>query len=455
MIIHADTLYRIYNCPDVHSKVSFSTCVRHWCFCVCSRIRETPDDGAAHLARILDEAWGESGIRCHVMQLLAEDDTNNKERKTVYQIAGLVMGLIKVTFFSGTDIFEERETVLAAIQRLGADLADIVALIWIEEKEVRPSKDYFWWKNYNLAVRRPCAILERAKLLPPEQEIAFDEPAPEPTRLFSRQRAAFDELRLLILAKRSGLKAGGIAPSFHALLLGPSGSGKSYVVQAVAQIEAMGFYEINVSSWMPSGSRAQKSTPERLAAFVDSNARGIIFLDEVCKLHPRSCQTSDWTRYLVDELMGLLDGRVSHWEGWTAVLAEKLKRHFFLVLAGAFQQAYEDAFPAHQLLGGTWDNHSIKEGFLENNWLPTELLNRVSSHLIEVLAPDSGDIIARLESVRSGLGLPEDPTGIEVAAKEIMEAQKGIRGIEEYLISEWFKTQNKRSNQADADDIPF
>jgi hypothetical protein len=365
------------------------------------------------------------------------------------------MGLIKVTFFSGTDIFEERETVLAAIQKLGADLADIVALIWIEEKEIRPSKDHFWWMNYNLAVRRPCAILERAKLLPREQEIAFDEPAPEPTWLFSRQRAAFDELRLLILAKRSGLKAGGIAPSFHALLLGPSGSGKSYVVQAVAQIEAMGFYEINVSSWMPSGSRAQKSTPERLAAFVDSNARGIIFLDEVDKLHPKSNQTSDWTRYLVDELMGLLDGRVSHWEGWTAVLAEKLKRHFFLVLAGAWQQAYDDAFRAHQLLGGTWDNLSIREGFLENNLLPTELLNRVSSHLIEVLAPDSGDLIARLESVRSGLGLPEDPNGIEVAAKEIMEAQKGIRGIEEYLISQWFKTQTNRSNPEDADDIPF
>ena len=455
MTIHADAYYRTYNCPDDVSKVSFSTCVRHWAFCVCTRVRETPEDECAHLGRILDEAWTESGIRCHVMQLLAEDDAANTDRVAVYRIAGLVMGIIKATFFCAADIMNDRETVLAGLQKLGTDLADLITLVWMENAEIRPSKDSFWWKTYQVAVRRPCAFFERVKLLAPEQEVAFDEPEPEPPKLFPRQQAAFDSLRLLIHAKRCKLNAGGIAPTFHTLILGPSGSGKSHVVRAVAKHEGMGFYEINVSSWLPSGSRTQKSTPERLAAFVDSNRTGIIFLDEADKLHPKNEHTSDFTRFLIDELFGLLDARVSHWEGWSEQLAIKLKHDHFIVLAGAWQQAYNEAFLSHQILGGSWANLSIREGFLDNNWLPTELLNRVSSHLIEILPPDTNDIIARLSSVRTGLGLPEDQAGIEEAAKEIMEAQKGIRGIEEYLITEWFKVQTSCPNPRDPDDIPF
>ncbi len=389
------------------------------------------------------------------MQLLAEDEASNTDRVAVYRIAGLIMGLIKATFFTGTDIMDNREAVLAGLQKLPTDLTDLITLVWMENAEIRPPKDSFWWKTYQVAVRRPCAFFERAKLLAPEQEVAFDEPEPEPPKLFTRQQAAFDSLRLLIHAKRCKLHAGGITPTFHTLILGPSGSGKSHVVRAVAKYEGMGFYEINVSSWLPSGSRTQKSTPERLAAFVDSNRSGIIFLDEADKLHPKSEHTSDFTRYLIDEVVGLLDGRVSHWESWSEQLANKLKHDYFIVLAGAWQQAYTEAFLSHQILGGTWANLSILEGFLENNWLPTELLNRVSSHLIEILPPETSDIVSRLRSVRAGLGLPEDHAGIEKEAREIMEAQKGIRGIEEYLITEWFKTQSNCPTPGDADDIPF
>ena len=262
--------------------------------------------------------------------------------------------------------------------------------------------------------------------------------------LLSGQVAAFDALRLMLRARRERLTAGGIKPRLHGLVIGPSGSGKTHVVRAVAECENLPIFEQSAGSWMPQGAKAELSSARRIAQFVEANETGIIYIDEVEKPFPSDLsKTVPWERYCTDECMSLLDAKVSQWEGWSVPLAEKLDRSFFVILSGAWQAAYSAAFKNHRILGGDWTNLSIADSFMDDNHLPPELLNRVSTNIIEVLPPSVEELAAMIERVQYDLGVIVDQTEAQRIAKEIAQERKGVRAVEEFLLKRWMRQQGE------------
>lgn len=440
-----DKLLRFFHTPTAHVKESYIAGVRRWHAQVFVQTKNFTDTALTDdYDYILKNAWRQTHIRCQAAEMLTEDIWNAvpvERRRYFFQLLGQVIDVAFNLKLSRDDAVAQ---MLSIREELSASLADAVTLVWTTEFEEVSAFDRLYWRDYPDFKKLPMGILYWDDIVPKNNssQAALETGNQE---LFPNQQRAFAEMRLLIEAKKAGLKAGGVAPSFHTLVIGPSGSGKTHCVRKVAAAENMGFFEINLSSWLPSGSRASKPTPERIAEFVSSHPTGIIFLDESDKLRPKHGLASDWTRYLIDDVMALLDARVTHWEGWSVELAQKLHRDFCIVLAGAWQDAYTSAFRIHHLLGGDWSNLSVADTFLENNHLPDELLNRISSHVIEVLPPGQEEIYDRLLQVHQDLKIPWDTDNLITVAWEITQGRKGVRGVEEYLITLWLDRRLKES----------
>jgi SpoVK/Ycf46/Vps4 family AAA+-type ATPase len=228
------------------------------------------------------------------------------------------------------------------------------------------------------------------------------------------------------------------------LVIGPSGSGKTHVVRAVAESENLPIFEQSAGSWMPQGAKAEISSARRIAQFVTANDAGIIYLDEIEKPFPPDLsKTVPWERYCTDEFMSLLDAKVAQWESWSVPLAQKLDQSFFIVLSGAWQSAYLAAYKAHRILGGDWTNLSIADSFMDDNHLPPELLNRVSTNVIEVLPPSIDELAEMIERVQYDLGVMVDKSEAHRIAKEISQERKGVRAVEEFLLKRWMRHQEE------------
>ena len=213
-------------------------------------------------------------------------------------------------------------------------------------------------------------------------------------------------------------------------------------MRTLATAESLPIFEQSAASWLPQGSRTDTTTARRISDFVSANETDIIYLDEIEKPFPADLsKTTAWERYCTDEVMSLLDSKVAQWDQWSARLAEKLDESFFIVLSGAWQAAYTAAYRVHSLLGGDWTNLSIADTFLEENHLPQELLNRVSTNVIEVLPPSRDELAEMILRVQKDLGVDVDETEAKQAAKEIAQERKGVRAVEELLLKRWIQKQ--------------
>jgi len=168
-----------------------------------------------------------------------------------------------------------------------------------------------------------------------------------------------------------------IQPRTHSLLCGPSGVGKSHICRVLGKELGVEVMVVNCSSWQPNGSRSEVHTWTAIAKFLNDHSRGIIVLDEVDKISG----SSEWQGYIRLEIHDLLDGVIpphidlppkklsrleaieakkkeeeDFWgpssddcESWGSSsnqvereeLAEKLRNHYFIVGAGAWQHFWE------------------------------------------------------------------------------------------------------------------
>ncbi|MFT4144022.1 MAG: AAA family ATPase, partial [Mobilitalea sp.] len=178
-----------------------------------------------------------------------------------------------------------------------------------------------------------------------------------------------------------------IVPRTATLIAGPSGVGKSRIVEELAKRLKLPLWNANVSGWQVQGARGDAPTLHNLFEWVQSQKRGIIFLDEVEK----TSGTSDWFSSVRLELHDVLDARLprnfktpytktetlfdfpdeckivvdeidrvlgtnernAKEEEWRKDLQQKLKTRFFIVAAGAWQSEWEPAsstigFAGHQ-----------------------------------------------------------------------------------------------------------
>ena len=458
---HLDTVFRTFNLSDEHSKDSFTHGVWEWTNFTHQILKAGPPDEAIELfPTIIEEAWLKTRIRCllieHFVKLAKVQESFEVNKSWVDKISRIIM-LIRRAMLP----FNSRDEGVACVREIEKEQkggTDNLVFVWSMAPFKPHVSDFYGWTDYPVKSGFPtvmyCAedhVDVKTTAEPNDDGTAqlgfvFQENREEGFRasLLSGQQAAFDQLRLMLDARREGLTAGGIKPRLHGLVIGPSGSGKTHVVRAVAECEHLPLFEQSAGSWMPQGSKAEISSPRRIAEFVKANEKGIIYLDEVEKPFPPDlAKTVPWERYCTDEFMSLLDAKVAHWEHWSERLAKKLDKHFFIILSGAWQAAYTMAYKAHALLGGNWGNLSIADSFLDSNHLPPELLNRISTNVIEVLPPNRDELAEMILRVQRDLGICVNAAEAKTVAKEITENRKGVRAVEEYLLKKWMQKRSK------------
>ena len=249
---HIDTVFRTYNLSDEHSKDSFAMGVQKWAVII-KDITSTMSHSAivARFGEILDEAWEATHIRCQLTEKLARDAQvgSQDENDDWCERAILVVKHIGFSFLRGTN-GDVGSMQVRNVEKAHRGAEDILTLIWSEKPYCPDPDDRFGWRDYPTSKGIPTVIYYPKDHADPkkegnsdEQDIEryFQEKRSEAYReaLLSGQRDAFDALRLMLKARQEGLKAGGIKPRLHGLIIGPSGSGKTHVVRTVAEAEKL------------------------------------------------------------------------------------------------------------------------------------------------------------------------------------------------------------------------
>jgi len=211
--------------------------------------------------------------------------------------------------------------------------------------------------------------------------------------IFDHQVPAYQKLRragtVCFSPMRSNLL---MQPRTNSLLIGPSGSGKSYLARAVAESFGLECKSLTVAEWMllGSGSKGAQRTWNAIFDFLlqnQSKKGAVIFLDEIDKL----TGTTDWVQHLRVEVFRLLDlsvppdlidGDDERFARTTFSVVESfLKQRTFIIAAGAFQTLWDAGGKRVGGFGGTCEPDSPTLESLARH-LPTEIVNRFRSDIV-------------------------------------------------------------------------
>lgn len=237
-----------------------------------------------------------------------------------------------------------------------------------------------------------------------------------------------------------------LQPRIIPLICGASGGGKTFLVRRLADELGIPLFKISVGDWILVGAshRAAPPTVPRFYKFIDENARGICFIDEVEKLGGEFME-SDWRRFLKLEVFAILDralnrGVLEEPDGPRYVLSvdeleERFRRSFFLIAAGAWQSLWSNSGRSVGFNATTDGIPSPTHKQLAEA-LPLEVLNRFSSRVL-LMPPFSADDYRR-SLAQLILRLPIDLRAAlqnlgEGVIAEAVRSQRGFRFFEELV----------------------
>jgi hypothetical protein len=236
-----------------------------------------------------------------------------------------------------------------------------------------------------------------------------------------------------------------IAPRTNTLIVGPTGTGKTFLARQVAESLGVDFMGISVSEWMPLGcsNRGAVSTWPSVFNFLLRNHQKpgvVLFVDELCKLGVNS-----WDTYVKVEVFRLLDLSIT--KELTDEFSEKLdlkdhamaqevlRKRTFLIGAGAFQDIWESSVPGI----GFMQQSSAPDISLARlaKALPRELINRFRSKIITLPALVVADYSRMLESTIQQIPSCLRQRFAELGRERLAEAakqQQGVRFLEELIL---------------------
>lgn len=236
------------------------------------------------------------------------------------------------------------------------------------------------------------AIAELLTALSPEPEIesapaesVSAPPTPEnPGLIFAHQQHVF---RPLLTTARAFAKENwfslSVLPRWHTLLVGATGTGKSFLARELAKQLGWPLLSMYVTRWIIAGARGTESWREIAKWLAGQHGKCVLFLDEIDKISG----DESWSRHLRTEIFQLLDRdlpaelELTDSEGESSSLAlwakaqKVLRCDCLLIAAGAFQHLWEFRPKALGFSGETSGTIIPSQQELKSV-LPTELVNR-------------------------------------------------------------------------------
>jgi SpoVK/Ycf46/Vps4 family AAA+-type ATPase len=256
-----------------------------------------------------------------------------------------------------------------------------------------------------------------------------------------------------------------VLPRTAALIVGASGSGKSFLCKRLAVELNAPLLDLQYSNWVVTGasSRGAVRTLSLLYRFVQDNDKGVILLDEIDKLDDQT--GSDWTRAVHIELFSVLDRRIL--DGIFEATAQdpdqpsfiltrkemskKFMRGFFLVGAGAWQDLWRAPMPAG--FSGTAMTRPHPTYKQLASTLRPEILNRFRTETLVIPPLTREDYQALVAETVDRLPGEFRALVRQLAVDSIdqaVEAQKGFRFVEELVagaIRSLRHSQTQKRNQ--------
>ncbi|MBK8475502.1 MAG: ATP-binding protein [Opitutaceae bacterium] len=122
------------------------------------------------------------------------------------------------------------------------------------------------------------------------------------------QKRVLERLHLLAdLYESSQARSWAIRPRTNPLLVAPSGSGKSFLVEAFARERGAAFMRLTYGNWVVRGAKSGMPTLVALADVISRNRFTVLCVDELDKVGRGL--SSDWSVAMRDELFSVLDRR--------------------------------------------------------------------------------------------------------------------------------------------------
>ena len=198
----------------------------------------------------------------------------------------------------------------------------------------------------------------------------------------------------------SGSKHLGVSLRLLALLLGPSGTGKTHLACALAKKMGIPFCRLTVGDWLVAGSRNDPNTLQVLQRHLDESPRIVLFLDELDKFR---LDDTGWSRSVMTEVFSVLDRKVNYRgtdaKPWTQTHSDRLENGVFIIAAGTWQDIWQSQAKAPVGFAGeqahVFDERAFKKSIRAAQMIPTELLNRFNENWL-ILRPYTVDDFARI-----------------------------------------------------------
>jgi len=204
--------------------------------------------------------------------------------------------------------------------------------------------------------------------------------------IFTYQQEVHESLLRSAKAHELALKSKlPIKVRLNRLVIGPTGTGKSFLAESVADLLDWPVFKINTSGWIIWGAREEPTWKvfNNWAARQNPSLPIIVILDELDKVSNGPVPSDSWSRHMVAELLGFLDYSIppqleserEHPDD-PEILKEALARTIIFG-CGAFQDAQD------QKSLGFREIEQAPKGLKDlSQHLPKELVNRFSKVLI-------------------------------------------------------------------------
>jgi energy-coupling factor transporter ATP-binding protein EcfA2 len=237
-----------------------------------------------------------------------------------------------------------------------------------------------------------------------------------------------------------------IEPRLWPLVVGPTGSGKSFLVRQLARYMGAHYLHVTYGGWIVQGARSTCTQFSILDATV-RHSRLVVHLDELDKLPTRGEQ--EWARAVMNEVWGLLDlelpvarfvadadAQAQHSANVLGELAvSKGRGRIFIVGSGTWQDLFDQAGPAKGQVGfapasaTAPDFQTALERVIATGGPMSELLARFDGAVQLIRPPTLPEALAMLERV-GARSFAREVGYNEVRVLEALLSRQGFRALQ-------------------------